>query len=149
MYIEDRSFASRSAARPALVLTTMCLGALMAQIDTSVVNLALKEIGADLHSGVNALQWVVDSYNLVYASLLLTGGTLGDLYGRRRIFVYGVSILLAGSLICGFAPDISVLIAGRALTGLGAALLIPCSLSILAVTYSDPKERAQAIGIWA
>src|SRR5947209_5508003 len=100
MYLAERSFASRLAARPAVVLTTMCLGTLMAQVDTSVVNLAMKAIGADLQAGVDALQWVLDSYNLVYASLLLTGGTLGDLYGRRRIFVIGVGIFLAGSLVC-------------------------------------------------
>ncbi len=75
--------------RPRLVLIATSLGVLFAQIDTSVVNLALKSIASDLHAGVSAMQWVIDSYNLVYASLLLTGGTLGDLYGRRRIFIFG------------------------------------------------------------
>ena len=131
------------------VLFTMCLGVLIAQVDTSVVNLALAPIGASLHAEVGALQWVVDAYNLVYASLLLTAGTLGDFYGRRRIFGFGVGIFTAGSLLCGLAPDQTVLIAGRAVTGLGAALLVPTSLAILAVTYSDAHERAHAIGIWA
>jgi len=131
------------------VLFTMCLGVLMAQVDTSVVNLALTQIGAALHAPVNVLQWVVDAYNLVYASLLLTSGTLSDLYGRRLIFALGVGIFTIGSLICGLAPSDAILIAGRAVTGLGAALLLPTSLAILAVTYTDSAERAHAIGIWA
>jgi len=85
------------AAHRALILFTMCLGVLIAQVDTSVVNLAL--------APVSALQWVIDAYNLVYASLLLTTGTLGDLYGRRRMFALGVAIFTLGSLICGLAPD--------------------------------------------
>jgi MFS transporter, DHA2 family, methylenomycin A resistance protein len=79
-----------AATRPRLVLIATSLGVLFAQIDTSVVNLALKSIAIDLKAGVSAMQWVIDSYNLIYASLLLTGGTLGDLYGRRRIFILGV-----------------------------------------------------------
>ena len=132
-----------------LVLLTMSLGVLIAQIDTSVVNLAVKEIGASLGAGVTALQWVVDSYNLVYASLLLTAGTLADLYGRRRIFAIGISLFTLGSLVCGFAPNAVVLVAGRAVAGLGAALEIPTSLAILTVAYQDKKQRAHALGIWA
>ena len=138
----------RRAHRP-LILFTMCLGVLIAQVDTSVVNLALAAIGNALDVPVAVLQWVIDAYNLVYASLLLTAGTLADLYGRRRIFALGVGLFTIGSLICGFAPGEGMLIAGRALTGLGAALLLPTSLAILAVTYDDSKERAHAIGIWA
>jgi DHA2 family methylenomycin A resistance protein-like MFS transporter len=137
------------ATRLRLVLFTMCLGVLIAQLDTSVVNLALRPIGADLYIGVSTLQWVVDAYNLVYASLLLTAGTLGDLYGRKLAFALGVTVFALGSLMCGSAPAESILIAGRAVTGLGAALMLPTSLAILAVTYPDAKERAQAIGIWA
>lgn len=131
------------------ILATMCLGVLIAQLDTSVVNLALAPIGVALHASVNVLQWVVDAYNVVYASLLLTAGTLSDIYGRRRIFALGVAIFTLGSLICGFAPNEAILIAGRGLTGVGAALVIPTSLAILAVAYPDAKERAHAIGIWA
>jgi len=127
----------------------MCLGVLLAQLDSMVVNLALKHIGAELHSGVSGLQWVLDAYNLTYASLLLTGGTLGDLYGRRRIFAAGTAAIIVGTAVCGVAPDTAILIAGRALTGLGAALVIPSSLAILAVTYADANQRAQALGIWA
>src|SRR5499426_2521858 len=90
-------------ARPAssLILLTMSLGVLIAQIDTSVVNLAVKPIGTDLKAGVTALQWIIDVYNLVYASLLLSSGTLADLYGRRRIFALGLALFTLGTLMCG------------------------------------------------
>src|SRR5215470_1428659 len=103
-------------AHKGMVLFTMCLGVFVAQLDSSVVNLAVKHIGGDLNAGVNQLQWVLDSYNLVYATLLLTGGTLGDLYGRTRIFVCGMALIVAGSLVCALAPNAAVLIAGRAMT---------------------------------
>jgi EmrB/QacA subfamily drug resistance transporter len=139
----------RSRTRPGLILFTMCLGVLVAQIDTSVVNLGTHAIGNALGLGVSALQWVLDVYNLVYATLLLTGGLLGDLFGRRRIFAAGVALFALGSLACGLAPSGTVLIAARGITGLGAALLLPASLSILSATYPDAGERAHAIGIWA
>ncbi|HZQ12505.1 MAG TPA: MFS transporter [Pseudolabrys sp.] len=135
--------------RPRLVLAACSLGVLFAQIDTSVVNLAVKSIGADLHTGVSAMQWVIDSYNLVYASLLLTGGTLGDLYGRRRIFVWGIALFILGTLLCALAPSTAVLIGGRVVTGIGAAFVVPMSLVLLAIAYPDRKERAHAMGIWA
>jgi MFS transporter, DHA2 family, methylenomycin A resistance protein len=132
-----------------LILLTMSLGVLVAQIDTSVVNLAVKQIGASLDAGVTALQWVVDAYNLVYASLLLTAGTLADLYGRRRIFALGIALFTLGSLVCGLAPNAVVLVAGRAIAGLGAALEVPTSLAILTVAYPDTRERTRALGLWA
>jgi EmrB/QacA subfamily drug resistance transporter len=132
-----------------LILLTMCLGVLVAQIDTSVVNLALKHIAADLGANVSQLQWVVDSYNLSYATLLLTGGVLADLYGRRRIFAVGLALFTIGSLICGFAPNVATLIIGRTIAGIGAALEVPTTLAILASVYPDPDERALPLGIWA
>jgi MFS transporter, DHA2 family, methylenomycin A resistance protein len=140
---------SRIAHGSILILLTMSLGVLIAQIDTSVVNLAVKQIGTNLDAGVTALQWVVDSYNLVYASLLLTAGTLADLYGRRRIFALGIALFTLGSLVCGLAPNAIVLVAGRAIAGLGAALEVPTSLAILTVAYPDTKERTHALGLWA
>ncbi|HEX5212071.1 MAG TPA: MFS transporter [Pseudolabrys sp.] len=125
------------------------LGVLFAQIDTSVVNLALKSIASDLHAGVSAMQWVIDSYNLVYASLLLTGGTLGDLFGRRRIFILGIALFIAGTLICALAPNAEILVAGRAVSGLGAAFEVAMSLVLLAGAFPDRKERAHALGVWA
>jgi DHA2 family methylenomycin A resistance protein-like MFS transporter len=134
---------------PVLVLAAMSLGVLIAQIDTSVVSLAVKRIGVDLNSGVSEMQWVIDAYNLVYASLLLTGGTLGDLYGRRRIFVLGIALFTVGTLVCALAPSGTILIAGRAISGLGAALELPMSLVLLTLAYPEEKSRAHALGIWA
>jgi len=132
-----------------VILFTMSLGVFIAQLDSQVVNLAIKHIGSDLNVGINALQWVIDSYNLFYATLLLTGGTLGDLYGRTRVFAMGIGLIVLGSIVCAAAPNAGVLIAGRALTGIGSALEVPTSLAILTVAYADDKERARAIGIWA
>src|SRR5215468_2727152 len=133
----------------AVVLFTASLGVFIAQLDSQVVNLAVKTIGSDLNIGVNALQWVLDSYNLFYATLLLTGGTLGDLYGRARIFAIGIGLIVLGSIVCAAAPNGAILIGGRAITGIGSALEVPTSLAILTVAYADDKERARAIGIWA
>src|SRR5581483_6786817 len=130
-------------------LLTLSIAVLIAQLDTSVVNLAVRPIGAYFQAGIGALQWMVDSYNLVYAVLLLTGGHLADLYGRRRIFVTGAAVLTAASLLCAVSPSIGVLIGGRALAGLGAALALPASLAIIRVVWPDAKERARALGIWA
>ena len=139
----------RAATVRALVLLAMCLAVLIAQIDTSVVNLATHAIGATFHAGVGSLQWVLDAYNLVYAALLLTGGLIADLYGRRRAFAIGIALMAAGSLVCAFAPDITVLIAGRAATGLAAALLLPSSLAIIRVVWPEPVARGRVLGIWA
>jgi EmrB/QacA subfamily drug resistance transporter len=127
----------------------MSLGVLIAQIDTSVVNLAVKSIGADLKASVTALQWIVDAYNLVYASLLLSAGTLADLYGRRLIFAIGIVLFAFGTLVCGLAPDVVTLVVGRAVAGLGAALEVPASLAILTIAYTDTRERTRALGVWA
>jgi DHA2 family methylenomycin A resistance protein-like MFS transporter len=140
---------TRKPERHWLALSTLCLAVLVAQVDTSVVNLAVRPIGAHFDAGVAALQWVIDSYNLAYAVLLLTGGLLADLYGRRLIFITGAAIFTAASIVAGLSPDISVLISGRTLTGIGAALLLPASLALVRVIWRDEKERARALGIWA
>jgi MFS transporter, DHA2 family, methylenomycin A resistance protein len=132
-----------------LVLCAMCLGVLIAQIDTSVVNLATHAIGATFHAGMAPLQWVLDAYNLTYAALLLSGGLVADLYGRRRTFAVGATIMALGSLVCALAPDIAVLIAGRAVAGLGAALLLPSSLAIIRVVWPEPVARGRVLGVWA
>ena len=116
---------------PRLVLLATSLGVLLAQIDTSVVNLGLKSIARELNAGVSEMQWVIDAYNVVYATLLLTGGTLGDIYGRRRIFLLGITLFTAGTIVCALAPNAVVLIAGRAISGLGAAFALPMSLVLL------------------
>src|SRR5215831_8450946 len=133
----------------AVILFTMSLGVFIAQLDSQVVNLAIKDIGSNLNVGINTLQWVVDSYNLFYATLLLTGGTLGDLYGRARLFAICIGLIVLGSIVCTAAPKGAILIARLAITGIGSALEVPTSLAILTVAYVDDKERARAIGIWA
>jgi MFS transporter, DHA2 family, methylenomycin A resistance protein len=147
--VRPRDQAPQPRARRHLTLLTLCMAVLIAQVDTSVVNLAVRPIGAWFQAGVAALQWVVDSYNLVYALLLLTGGLLADLYGRRLVFMAGAAVFTAASVVCAVAPSIAVLIGARALAGVGAALLLPASLAIIRVVWSDTRERGRALGIWA
>jgi DHA2 family methylenomycin A resistance protein-like MFS transporter len=132
-----------------LTLIAMCFALFMAMLDNTVVNVALPRISTDLGSSLSGLQWIIDAYTLIFASFMLTGGTLGDILGRKRCFLTGLAIFTAGSLLCALAPSLSVLIAGRGVQGLGAAILMPGTLAILTNTFLDPKERAQAIGIWA
>jgi EmrB/QacA subfamily drug resistance transporter len=134
--------------RKKLTLATMCIATFMAILDTTVVNLALHAIQRDLHVSVTVLQWVLDIYNLTYAGFILTGGALGDIFGRRRIFAIGIVLFTTGSLICALAPNSALLIFGRGVAGLGAALQLPGALSILTVTFSETRERGHAIAIW-
>jgi MFS transporter, DHA2 family, methylenomycin A resistance protein len=131
-----------------LILVVMCFATFMAILDTSLVNLGLKSIQQDLRADTAALQWVIDVYNLTYAVFILTGGTLGDLYGRRRVFVLGVAIFAVGTLVCAIAPSGGLLVLGRGVAGLGAAIELPVALAILNVTYPDAAERTRAIAIW-
>jgi hypothetical protein len=140
----DSAAIRRQPTNHTLVLLAMCLGVLVAQIDTSVVNLATHAIGQTFQAGVAPLQWVLDAYNLVYAVLLLSGGLVADLYGRRRAFAIGAAVMAMGSLLCASAPAIGILIAGRAITGIGAALLLPSSLAIIRVVWPEPAARTHA-----
>ncbi|MFF2191414.1 MFS transporter [Streptomyces sp. NPDC058157] len=132
-----------------LVLATLCATMFMAMLDNVIVNNALPRIGQQLHSGVSGLQWVVEGYSLVYAALLLTGGTLGDRYGRRRVFLTGLTLFTAGSAAAALSGSTGALVAARMFQGLGAALLTPGSLSILRHVFPDEKERARAVGLWS
>ncbi|SCC91551.1 Major facilitator superfamily MFS_1 [Thiomonas sp. X19] len=132
-----------------IILFILCLAVLIAQVDTSVVNLAVHAIGVGLHAPLPALQRVVDGYNLSYAALLMSGGTLADRLGRRRVLQAGAAVFVLGSLLAGLAPNVAALIAGRVLAGIGAALLLPASLALIRVIWADPHERAHAIGVWA
>jgi EmrB/QacA subfamily drug resistance transporter len=134
--------------RKVLTLLTMCFALFMAMLDNTVVNVALPTISRELGAGVSGLQWVVDGYVLAFATLLLTGGIIGDRYGRKRMFMSGLAIFTLASLLSGLSQSTGQLIASRALQGVGAALLMPGTLSILTVTF-PPTERAKAIGIWA
>jgi EmrB/QacA subfamily drug resistance transporter len=130
------------------VLAATILGSSMAFVDGTVVNVALPAIQASLHATLRDAQWVVESYGLFLAALLLTGGTLGDLYGRRRVFAIGVGLFAASSAWCGLAPDIGQLIVARGLQGIGGALLVPGSLALISVTF-HAQERGRAIGTWS
>ena len=130
------------------VVAATVLGSGMAALDATVVGIALPSIGRDFHVGVNSIQWVVDAYTLALAGLLLLGGTLGDSYGRRRMFMAGTVWFAAASLLCGIAPNAPVLIAARALQGVGGALLTPGSLAILQASFA-PDDRSKAIGAWS
>ncbi len=133
----------------AITLVVTCLGSFMILLDASIVTLALPRIQADLHGQLSDLQWIVDAYILPFAALMLTAGTLGDRFGRKRLFLAGLVLFLLGSTLCGFAPALGWLLFGRVVQGVGAAALSTGSLSVLAAAFSDPRERAQAIGIWA
>jgi EmrB/QacA subfamily drug resistance transporter len=130
------------------VLVAMVFGLLMPMLDNLVVNVALPTIQRELGTGVSGLAWIVDAYTLTFASFMLTGGALGDLYGRKRFFLTGLVVFTLGSLMCGLSGSTGQLVAFRALQGLGAAMLLPGSLSIITATFSG-KERGAAIGIWA
>ncbi|MEU7816493.1 MFS transporter [Pseudonocardia sp. NPDC049154] len=130
------------------VLLTTVLGSSLAMLDGTVVNVALAHIGEDLDAGFTGLQWTVNAYTLSLASLILLGGSLGDRYGRRRIFVIGVVWFALASLACGLAPNIETLVAARALQGVGGALLTPGSLAIISASFHG-KDRAAAVGAWS
>jgi EmrB/QacA subfamily drug resistance transporter len=130
------------------VVAATVLGSGMASLDATVVGIALPRIGKDFHTGVSALQWVVIAYTLTLTAFLLLGGTLGDRYGRRRVFAIGVIWFAVASAGCAAAPSATTLIAARALQGIGAALLTPGSLAILQSAF-EPADRARAIGAWS
>ena len=129
-------------------LAAVSFGLFMIMLDNTVVNVALPSIERDLHISISQLEWIVTAYALVFAGLLITGGKLADLFGRRRIFVVGLAVFTLSSLACGFAPSASFLIGARAVQGIGAAFMNPATLSIITATV-PPRERGQAIGIWA
>ncbi len=141
-------FEGENAREKVIVLFTMCFALAMAMLDNTVVNVALPTLQRKLGAGVSELQWIVDGYVLAFASLLLTGGILGDRYGRKKMFLTGLSIFTAASLACGLSQTPTQLIVTRAIQGIGASLLMPGTLSILTVTF-PPHERAKAIGLWA
>src|ERR1700761_4722493 len=136
------------AARKEWVLVAAVLGSSMSLIDESVVNVALPRIESALHTTLPAMQWILNAYTLCISALLLLGGAAADQFGRRKIFLIGLTIFAVASVGCGLAPHISVLILARAIQGVGAALLIPCSLALIGAAYNE-KERGAAIGIWS
>ncbi len=142
---EGVSFGS-SAGRWVLAVTV--LGSGMAFLDGTVVNIALPDIGRDLNASTSSLQWILNGYLLTLASLILLGGSLGDRYGRRRVFVLGVGLFTLSSLLCAAAPTVELLIGARLLQGVGGALLTPGSLAIIESSFR-PSDRSRAIGAWS
>jgi EmrB/QacA subfamily drug resistance transporter len=130
------------------VLAVSVLGSGIAALDATVVNIALPTIGRDFHTGVAALQWVMNGYTLTLAAFLLIGGSLGDRFGRRKVYLIGTAWFAVASAACGLAPDVTFLIITRLLQGIGAALLTPGSLAILEASFR-PADRARAIGAWS
>jgi MFS family permease len=130
------------------ILAAAILGSSMAFIDSTVVNVALPALQASLHATVVGVQWVVESYGLFLGALILVGGSLGDLFGRRLIFLIGVGLFAAASIACGLASNIQQLVVARSVQGIGAAFLVPGSLSIISASF-DEKTRGRAIGTWS
>ncbi|MEV6287897.1 MFS transporter [Kribbella sp. NPDC051770] len=134
--------------RRLLVLGICCLSLFIVGLDSTIVNLALPAIRADLDASVAKLQWTIDAYTLVLASLLMISGSTADRVGRRRTFQVGLVLFGLGSLLCGLAPTVDLLIGFRMLQAVGGSMLNPVAMSIITNTFTDPRERAQAIGLW-
>jgi EmrB/QacA subfamily drug resistance transporter len=143
-----RAAADCTARQKSWVLLATILASATANIDESVVNVALPVIEKDLAASVEVIQWLVNAYTLCLSALLLVGGAAADRYGRRKIFIIGLAVFAAASLWCGLSPSIAQLIAARAVQGVGAALLVPCSLALIGASF-DESERGKAIGTWA
>jgi EmrB/QacA subfamily drug resistance transporter len=131
------------------VLVLVCIAQFMVILDATIVNVALPSIQHGLHFSATSLQWIVNAYALVFGGFLLLGGRASDLLGRQRLFIAGVIVFTVASLINGIATSSGVLIAGRALQGLGAALVSPAALSIVTTTFAEGRERTKALGVWS
>jgi EmrB/QacA subfamily drug resistance transporter len=141
--------AGRGAINPWLVLVIACLAQFMVVLDATVVNIALPSVQRGLHFSAADLQWVVNGYTLIFGGFLLLGGRAADLLGRKRLFVAGVILFSAASLLNGVAQSSGMLIVGRGLQGLGGALVSPAALSIVTTTFSDGEQRTKALGVWS
>jgi DHA2 family methylenomycin A resistance protein-like MFS transporter len=141
--------AADSRSSRALLLTVTCLGQFMVLLDNTIVGAALPDMQHRLHTQLTGLQWIVDAYVLLVAMLLLSGGVFADRFGRKRVYLAGVAVFTAASVLCSLAPSVGWLIAGRVLQGIGAAALSPASLALLVAAHPVPQERVKAIGLWA
>ena len=130
-------------------LLATALGFGIIQLDVTVVNVAVKQIGGAFHASVSGLQWTISAYTVMFAALILTAGALGDRFGARRVFTVGFVTFVLSSMACGLAPSLAVLIAARSIQGIGAALLGSCSLALLNHTFHEPREHARALSLWA
>ena len=131
-----------------LVLVICCSSLFIVGLDSTIVNVALPAIGRDLHAGVSGLQWTIDAYTLVLASLLMLSGATADRVGRRRVFITGLAVFTAGSGLCSLAPSLGALVVFRMVQAIGGSMLNPVAMSIITNTFTDRAERARAIGLW-
>lgn len=138
----------RPSYQPRLVQLASCMAFVIVLLDVSVVNVALEALRHQFSSDMAGLQWIVNAYALVFSALLLSAGLLADRFGSKRLFILGFALFTVSSVGCGLASSLSVLIAFRSLQGVGAALLIPTSLTLLREAFSTPDARARAIGWW-
>jgi EmrB/QacA subfamily drug resistance transporter len=134
--------------RRILILLICCMSLLIVGLDSTIVNVALPSLGRELHAPVSGLQWTIDAYTVVIASLLMFSGSMADRLGRRRVFQTGLVVFSLGSLLCSIAPGLWWLVAFRGLQAVGGSMLNPVAMSIIRNTFTDPRERAQAIGVW-
>jgi EmrB/QacA subfamily drug resistance transporter len=134
--------------RRILVLAICCMSLLIVSLDNTVLNMALPAIRHDLHAGVAGLQWTMDAYTLVIAALLMLSASTGDRIGRRRVFQTGLVVFTVASLLCSLAPSLPLLVAFRMLQAVGGSMLNPVAMSIITNTFTEPRERARAIGVW-
>ncbi|GAA4983642.1 MFS transporter [Actinopolymorpha pittospori] len=131
-----------------LVLGICCTSLLIVSMDSTVLNVALPTLRRDLGASLSDLQWTIDAYTLVLASLLLLGGSMADRFGRKRVFQIGLVVFTAGSLLCSVAPSLELLVVFRVLQAVGGSMLNPVAVSIITNTFTDPRERARAVGVW-
>src|SRR5438270_11519604 len=132
-----------------IILVIACLAQFMVVLDITIVNVALPSIQRGLHFSSANLQWVVNAYTLIFGGFLLLGGRAADLIGRKRLFIAGVILFSAASLLNGLAQSSGMLIAGRGLQGLGGALVSPAALAIVTTTFTDGEQRTKALGVWS
>ena len=144
----DSTPAPLSTRRRFLILGICCMSLFIVGLDNTIVNVALPSIQHDLHASVSGLQWTIDAYTLVLASLLMLSGSTGDRIGRRRTFRTGLVLFTVGSLLCSLSPSLNWLIAARMIQAVGGSMLNPVAMSIITNTFTDPRERARAIGVW-
>jgi EmrB/QacA subfamily drug resistance transporter len=130
------------------VLLICCMGLFVVGLDITAVNVALPSIGRELDAGISGLQWTVGAYTVALAGLLMFSGSTADRFGRKRIFVVGLTVFSVGSLLCSVAPSVELLVASRVLQAVGGSMLNPVAMSIITNTFTDARERAQAVGIW-
>ncbi|MFE8012466.1 MFS transporter [Streptomyces antibioticus] len=134
--------------RRMLVLAICCMSLLIVSLDNTVLNVALPSMERDLHATTAGLQWTIDAYTLVLATLLMLAGSTADRIGRRKVFMAGLVVFAAGSLLCSLAPNLELLIVARMVQAVGGSMLNPVAMSIITNTFTDPRERARAIGVW-